>query len=245
KGETILRPGQRLIRLEPDTVEPDVNPQIRLITWNDGYAVFEKPAPLPMHPCGRFHLNTMTSLLDEAFPEVKFRPAHRLDANTTGVVVFSIHRDLSRKIQRQFEKQQAQKRYLCRVIGQPAEENFTCDLPLSSQPDEQGLRGVDETDGLAASTEFRVLHRFEDGTSLVEAIPKTGRTNQIRVHLWALGFPIQGDPVYLPHQQRQTAQTLSVADPPMCLHAQELKFFCPHTGEEVTFTATRPDWAAF
>jgi 23S rRNA-/tRNA-specific pseudouridylate synthase len=96
---------------------------------------------------------------------------------------------------------------------------------------------------LAARTEFRVLKRNPDGTALLEARPLTGRTNQIRVHLWHLGFPVCGDLVYLPSKKIGDTQTLAVGDLPLCLHAWQIKFVHPMSKQPMSFTAPPPDWA--
>jgi UPF0176 protein len=239
----IVRGGQRLNRLEPNTVEPAVNAAIDVLAWENEYVVFSKPAPLPMHPCGQFHRNSMTHLLSLAFPGERLSPAHRLDSNTTGVVVFSRSRQAAAMIQRQFEQGTAAKTYLCRVVGQPAWEATVSRQPISSQPAEHGFRVVDEADGDSAETAFRVLHRFPDGETLCEAVPRTGRTNQIRVHLWDLGHPIVGDPIYLAEKQLGNRQTLTPADPPMCLHAWRLAFQPAAGLSPVTYEAAPPAWA--
>lgn len=238
-----IRGGQRLIRLEPDTVEPDVNPNIGVIEWTDDYAVFNKPAPLPIHPCGRFNRNSMSEILHRAFPDVYLKPAHRLDANTTGLIVFSRSREIAKKIQPQFERGIAKKNYLCRVVGHPAWEETVSTQPISNAPAENGFRIVDEEAGDPAETHFRLLLTFENGEALVEAKPVTGRTNQIRVHLWDLGHAIVGDPAYRPSQQLGETQTLTTQDPPMCLHAYRLSLKHPRTGDEIAFETNRPSWA--
>lgn len=241
-AEVIVRSGQRLYRLEPDTMEPDVNPSIRVLAWEDDYVVFSKPAPLPMHPCGRFHRNSMTHILSLAFPGEILSPAHRLDANTTGVVVFSRSRRAAKLIQRQFEQGSIQKTYLCRVMGQPSWDEVVSQRPISSQPAEHGFRVIDNEEGDSAETAFRVLRRLAHDEALIEAIPRTGRTNQIRVHLWDLGHPIVGDPVYLPERLLGTRQSLTPADPPMCLHAWRLVFQSPKDAQPVSYEADRPAW---
>ena len=243
-AETIVRSGQRLHRLEPNTIEPAVNPAIRIIAWEDEYVVFSKPAPLPMHPCGRFHRNSMTNLLSLAFPGERLSPAHRLDSNTTGIVVFARSRRGAKLIQRQFEQGSAEKTYLCRVAGHPCWNETVSRQPISAQPADQGFRVVDEQAGDAAETAFRVVQRFTNGEALIEATPRTGRTNQIRVHLWDLGYPLVGDPVYFPGKQLGARQTLTPADPPMCLHAWRLTFQPAADQPQVTYEADRPPWAA-
>lgn len=242
-ADVIVRGGQRLSRIDPETTEPAVNAAIRVLAWEDDYVVFNKPAPLPMHPCGRFNRNSMTEILSLAFPGQHFSPAHRLDSNTTGIVVFSRSRQAAKAIQRQFEGGLASKKYVCRVQGHPSWDETTSTQPISRGPGENGFRVVDP-DGDAAETAFRVLARCANGEALVEAVPRTGRTNQIRVHLWDAGHPIVGDPVYLAAQQLGTRQTIAPSDPPMCLHARQLSFARPADGVVVTYETALPQWAA-
>jgi len=242
-AETIVRAGQRLTRLEPETTEPAVNPAVGVLAWEDEFVVFNKPAPLPMHPCGRFNRNSLTEILSLAFPGEHLTPAHRLDSNTTGIVIFSRSRRSAKAIQRQFEQTTASKTYLCRVVGQPDWQEMLSTEPISSRPAEHGFRVVDRDGGDTAETAFRVLKRVPNGEALIEATPRTGRTNQIRVHLWHLGFPLVGDPSYLPGQQLGRQQTLTPNDPPMCLHAWRLSFAHPADGTTVSVEAAPPRWA--
>ena len=239
-ADAVVRGGQRLVRLEPDTVEPDVRAAVRVIAWTPEFAVFDKPAPLPMHPCGRFHHNTLTGLLERALPGEKLRPVHRLDANTTGLVLMARSRDAARVMQPQFEQGRARKTYVCRVHGRPDWGETTVDQPISRKPAAGGFRVID-ANGDRAVTRLRLLE--SDGqTSLLRAEPVTGRTNQIRVHLWHLALPIVGDPTYRPGGLFGDTQTLSVVDDPMCLHAEELHFSDP-TGRPQQVRAERPPWA--
>jgi UPF0176 protein len=238
----VVRGGQRLVRIDPETTEPDVNATIHVVAWEGDYVVFNKPAPLPMHPCGRYHRNTMTEILGLAFPGERLSPAHRLDANTTGIVVFSRSRPAAKAIQRQFEDGLAAKTYLCLVEGHPSWHDITSTEPISCVAGEHGFRVVNP-EGDAAETAFRVLARCATGETLVEAVPRTGRTNQIRVHLWHLGHPIVGDPVYLAGGQLGQRQTIAPTDPPMCLHAWRLSFARPADGAAVTYETAPPEWA--
>jgi RluA family pseudouridine synthase len=241
--DRVLRGGQRLVRVEPATTEPPVNTGVRILAWEDDYVVFDKPAPLPMHPCGRFNRNTLTKILGLAFPGEKFSPAHRLDANTTGIVVFTRNRKAARAIQRQFERGEASKTYLCRVVGHPSWEEMISRERIASKPLQNGFRVIDEKSGDSAETVFRVVFRRPNGEAIIEAIPRTGRTNQIRIHLWSLGYPVVGDPAYLPQQQLGAEQTLAPGSPPMCLHAWRLAFARPVDDATVAFETKRPLWA--
>ncbi len=235
--------GTRVYLLERAQVEPDVDAGIRIVHEDEAIVVLEKPAPLPMHPCGRFHRNTLQKILLAAYAPQKPQPAHRLDANTAGLVVCSRTRRFARLLQPQFERGAVGKIYLARVQGSPERDEFLCDAPIGIEPGPAGSRGTGE-EGLAARTEFRVLARHDDGTALLEARPITGRTNQIRVHLWQLGMPVSGDPAYLRGGKMGDRQTLALGAPPLCLHAWKLSFRHPVTGAQMSFETEMPAWAA-
>jgi RluA family pseudouridine synthase len=237
----IMRAGERLLHKMPATLEPDVAADIRILHEDDAIVVVHKPAPLPMHPCGRFNRNSLSYLLSLVYHPNHLRPAHRLDADTSGVVVFSKSREIAGVLQPQFETGGVSKRYFARVHGSPAEEMFECHVALAVDPSVGGVRLPDET-GTPASTKFRRLQHFEDGTSLLEVTPVTGRTNQIRAHLWQLNLPIVGDPIYLRDRQLGVAKSLSIADPPLCLHAAAIEFVHPLTQQRVRFESAAPPW---
>jgi len=245
--DRMVRAGEFFAQLRPATVEPPVNADIRLLHEDDAIVVLAKPAPLPMHPSGRFQRNTLAHLLTQAWPPHGLRPAHRLDANTSGLVVCAKTRRHAARLQPQFARGEVEKVYLTRVHGRPARDAFACDAPISDTPGFAGTRTCDPGEGTArtARTEFRILaYRESDDTTLVEARPLTGRTHQIRLHLQTLGLPIVGDPLYgRAAAEAGTAQTLSPDDPPLCLHCGKLTFTHPTTGERVTFEAEGPAWA--
>jgi len=246
----IVRAGEQFAHLQIAQIEPEVCGEIEILHEDDALVVVNKPAPLPMHPSGRFNRNSLQWILNAVYAPLKLRPAHRLDANTTGVVVCCKTRAVSSQVQTQFEwsqgeRSQVEKVYLVRVQGHVPWSERVCDAAISADVQECGGRGIDVA-GLPSRTEFTVLAHQSDGTSLLEARPRTGRTNQIRIHLWSLGFPVLGDPLYLSGQQHGNLQTLSLADAlqqPMCLHARSLTLTHPLTGERVTYTAPAPAWA--
>ncbi len=238
----IVRAGERYRHIFPNVTEPEVNGAVEILHEDEALIVLNKPAPLPMHAGGRFYRNTLTHLLHTVYHPQRPHPAHRLDANTTGVVLVTRTQHFAGRLQPQFERGEVEKTYLVRAQGQPLEDFFSCDAPISVSSGELGSRTVDVEGGLIARTEFRVIERHGDGTTLMEARPLTGRTNQIRVHLWHLGFPICGDTVYLPGQQFGDTQTLSMDDPPLCLHAWRIKFVHPMSQQPVEFTAPPPAW---
>ena len=237
-----VRGGQRFLHKMPATKEPDVVGDIRIVHEDDALIVVDKPAPLPMHPCGRFNRNTLSWILREAFRPLQPRPAHRLDANTSGLVLLCKNRRVSRPVHAQFADGTVEKTYIARIQGEPAADSFASVTPISAEPSARGIR-VGDSNGLPARTEFQVLRRYGDGTTLVEARPRTGRTNQIRIHLWDLGMSICGDPAYLADRQLGTRQTLSPQDPPMCLHAQRISLRHPLSDIQQTFTTELPEWS--
>lgn len=249
--DRIVRAGERFGRLFPALSEPAVNVDIGMLYEDNQLIVLNKPAPLPMHPCGRFNRNSLEWILHQVYAPAKPRPAHRLDANTTGVVVFTKSRGIAAKVQPQFERGEVRKTYLAHVQGnvtadglqlQPGVQ-FRCDAPISRDSQDHGGRVIAD-DGLPSATEFQVLSVLSDGTAILVVNPLTGRTNQIRVHLWHLGLPIVGDPLYLAGQKLGDEQTVSREAPPLHLHAWKLELNHPTTGDRMKFEAPVPAWAA-
>jgi len=239
----IVRSGERVLQVFPPEIEPPVSTEIRVLYEDEALLVVNKPAPLPMHSGGRFHRNTLQHILNIACAPFPPRAVHRLDANTTGVVLFARTRNFCRVLQRQFLDGKVEKLYLVRVSGHPANDEFSCDAPISSEPETLGTRSIDEQGGLPARTDFKVMERRADGTALLEAKLSTGRTNQIRLHLRHLGHPVCGDPAYLPGGLTGDVQTLDPDAPPVQLHAWKISFRHPRSGEPMQFEAGRPDWA--
>jgi UPF0176 protein len=266
-AEESVREGQRLIQHMPNTIEPKINPDIRLIHEDEALVVLNKPAPLPCHPGGRFNRNTLLSLVSKAYPNEKLRLPHRLDAMTTGVIVLPRKYRPARQVQAQFESHSVGKTYLARVHGVPEWTEQSCTAAIATEPcNELGAREVRE-DGKSAETHFRRLAIFADQTSLVEARPITGRTNQIRIHLKELGLPIVGDTIYgqteadadvnvfggdvsgeqldRPAASSESAtQASSIrSNNPLCLHAWKIELDHPTSGERVCYEAPKPDWS--
>ncbi len=239
-ADHVLKTGRRLIHIIPHTVEPPVNADIEILFEDDGLLVVNKPAPLPMHPCGRFNRNSLQYILEQLIHPFRPRPVHRLDSNTSGIVVCAKMKRVAAGLQPQFENGTVRKRYVAKVHGHPVDDAFESTAAISREPTQTGGRAIDP-DGLASHTKFTVSERRDDGTSLIECIPVTGRTNQIRLHLWDLGHPIVGDPMYLPGKQLGAKQTLEPGDPSLCLHAASIEFEHPTTRERMTFEVA-PKW---
>jgi len=157
---------------------------------------------------------------------------HRLDRDTSGVLVMALGLDVQRHLSRQFELRQVDKQYLAVVEGEPAEEQGEIDLPLRKDFDRPPRHCVDREQGRPASTRWQVLERQRDRTRL-RLEPITGRSHQLRVHLAALGHPILGDPLYASPTALAMAERLQ-------LHAESLTLTHPATGERMTWTAPCP-----
>ncbi len=239
-ADRLVRAGERFFRKQSGMVEPDINPSIQILHEDDAIVVINKSAPLPMHSGGRFHRNTLQWILSEAYAPFHPRPAHRLDANTTGVLVFSRSHRFAKMLQSQFVGRTVEKTYLAVVGGHPPDDEFVCEAPIGTEPGLLGARAIDPS-GLSARTEFRIISRQADGTALIEARPITGRTNQIRIHLWHLGWPVSGDPAYLPDGNLGESMTLDPLDAPMKLHAWKIAFNHPLHRKRVEFEAPVPD----
>ena len=191
-----VRAGWRIQHHVPQTTEPEVSADVAFLYEDDAIIAIDKPAPLPMHPCGRFNRNTLQYFLGLVYEGEQIRILHRLDAATTGVVLLARKKSAANEIQQQFKRSEIEKTYLARVKGIPEQDSFSCDAPISNGPNSEfGLRTV-TSDGLPSLTTFEAIERFDDGTTLLKCFPKTGRTNQIRLHLRHLGFPIVGDRDY-------------------------------------------------
>lgn len=241
-ADHIVRAGERYQQTMPVAAEPDVNVDIKIVHEDAAVILVRKPAPLPMHPCGRFHRNTLQTIMNHIY-RPNARPIHRLDANTAGLVLYAKNRRFSAVMQRQILDGTLEKTYLVCVQGHPAWEQTTCEMPVSDHPSIAGSREIDEAEGLPSRTDFKVLRQNANNTTLLEARLHSGRTHQIRLHLWHLGFPVCGDATYLTNEQVAPTQTLPTDAPPMQLHAWKLSFFHPITGERMEFQDEIPMWA--
>lgn len=237
-----VRAGEIYRHSQPATIEPPVSTDVVILHEDEAIVVVHKPAPLPTHPSGRYNRNTLQHWMRQLYHPQNPRPVHRLDSNTTGLTLWARTRHFAAHLQQQFQAGTVDKRYLARVAGHPVDDEFQCDAAIRSAPGPLGSRGVDEEDGLPSRTEFQVLSRDPDGTALLECRPITGRTNQIRVHLWELGHSIVGDPVYRPAKSLGEVQTLGPDDAPLCLHAWRLTFTHPLAHVSTSFEAAPPGW---
>lgn len=156
---------------------------------------------------------------------------HRLDRDTSGVMIFALTPHAQRHLGLQFEKRQTKKTYVARVWGQMAEKTGTVDLPLIVDWPNRPLQKVCHETGKSAQTDWRVMRSTVDETR-VRLMPKTGRSHQLRVHMLALGHPILGDPFYATDKARN--------HPRLMLHSETLQFRHPDGGQGTRITAKAP-----
>jgi RluA family pseudouridine synthase len=194
------------------------------------FLIVNKPAGMPVLPDGwEKDAPYLVKLLDVKYG--KLWVVHRLDKITSGVMVFARTAEAHRVLNMQFEQHKVQKVYHAIVLGEPEWDQHTARHPLRLNVGHSHRTVVDHSKGKPSETVFRVLERYR-GFSLLEAIPASGRTHQVRVHAYALGFPLLGDSLY------HAPDTELIARP--ALHALSLTFKHPSTCERVTFTATYP-----
>lgn len=163
------------------------------------------------------------------FPEVLL--VHRLDRDTSGIMVFALTAQAQRHLGMQFEKRQTQKTYVAQVWGRMEDATGTVDLPIGVDWPNRPRQMVDYENGRPAVTEWRVVRYLENSTR-VQLFPKTGRSHQLRVHMQQIGHPILGDPFY--------ADGAALQAPRLMLHSENLRFRHPDGGMGVSFTAKCP-----
>jgi 23S rRNA pseudouridine1911/1915/1917 synthase len=198
-----LRPGD-MVRGEfpvvAEELEPDPGPLARLLT-TDGFVAVDKPAGMVMHPGAGTDSGTLAHRLVAHFPELAGvghprRPGivHRLDKDTSGVLVIARTPTMYSHLAKSFEHRKMRKRYLVIARGTPDPPRGRIDAPIGRHPVHRTRMAVARR-GRPAVTDYRVLDHA-GGVALVEARPTTGRTHQIRVHMAAIGHPILGDATY-------------------------------------------------
>jgi len=213
---TVLQEHDFIVTRMGRRQEPPVDRTLDVLFENQHVRIFNKGAPLPVHPCGRYFKNSMTELLKEAYPDEVPRPVQRLDALTTGLVVFAKTRPSAAVLMREFSGNRVQKEYWALVEGVPEKRAFEVNAPIGKVNGSVRAVGPELPNSKSARTAFECLGS-RNGRSLLKAMPHTGRTNQIRVHLAHIGLPLVNDPVY---------GTPSPDLPALGLHATRLRFNC-------------------
>lgn len=198
---------------------------------DDALLVVDKPAGLPSVPGRTPELHDcMASRVQALVPDALV--VHRLDMATSGLLVFARSKAVQRALGDAFAQRRVVKRYEAVVAGELAQDAGEIDLPLIADWPRRPLQKVDTESGKPSLTRFEVIAR-QPGRTRVALMPLTGRSHQLRVHLMALGHPILGDTLYAPPD-------VAALSPRLLLHASELGFSHPLSGEALRFTSPVP-----
>jgi len=203
---------------------------IEIIHRGEDYLIINKPSGLLSVP-GKSEPDCVQSRLLKQVPEAL--TIHRLDMATSGIMIFALTPHAQRHLGLQFEKRQIDKIYIARIDGNPAQDSGEIDLPLIADWPNRPRQMVCHERGKSALTRWKILDREEDAAR-VALYPKTGRSHQLRVHMFELGHPILGDRIY-------AEDRIFNAAPRLQLHAQTLRFREPIGGKSVSYQI-KPDF---
>ncbi len=205
-----------------DIYSPPTDP-LEILHDDHEVLLVNKPAGLLSVPGKGEHLSDcLMTRVQAIFPQALL--VHRLDRDTSGVMVFGLTPHAQRHLGLQFEKRQTKKTYVARVWGDVVEDTGTIDLPLIVDWPNRPRQMVDHQNGKQAITDWKVMRR-QNGTTRMRLMPKTGRSHQLRVHMVAIGHPILGDPFYAEGPTREF--------PRLMLHAEELRIRHPDGGQSL------------
>lgn len=197
-----------------------------VIYADDDIIVANKPSGLLSVPGrGDDKYESLASHLDHHYPGARI--VHRLDMDTSGIMVLARHAEAHRHLSRQFQDRQTAKRYLAVCIGKPNATHGSIKLPMRCDWENRPLQMIDFYHGKYAETHWQLIEQYND-RFLVELTPVTGRSHQLRLHMKSLGHPILGDNLYADLTSLKMASRL-------LLHAAELSFFHPKNEQWLTF----------
>lgn len=211
------------------TYSPPMDP-LEVLHLDHEVILVDKPAGLLSVPGkGPDLADCLLTRVQAAFPDALL--VHRLDRDTSGVMIFAMTPYAQRHLGLQFEKRMTKKTYVARVMGVPQEKTGTIDLPLIVDWPNRPRQMVCHETGKSAQTDWRVI-KDDGSTARVRLTPHTGRSHQLRVHMLSLGHPILGDPFY--------ASGAALEYPRMMLHSEELRFKHPDGGQSTKVRSKAP-----
>jgi 23S rRNA pseudouridine1911/1915/1917 synthase len=237
---TIDIPPRKEYKALPEKIPVDI------IYEDDDLIIINKPAGMVVHPAFGNFTGTLVNALLYHYPDLpepvrknkeypldnsRLGIVHRLDKNTSGLIIVTKNQASMTKVAAQFEKRIVKKTYLAVVEGKTAKKG-NINAPIGRSSYDRKKMTVNLIAGKASETSFKLV-KYVGPCSLIEVYPKTGRMHQIRVHMAHIGFPIIGDKDYW-------KGILGVNIPRQMLHAHKITFIHPSTGKEVTFTSGLP-----
>ena len=212
-----------------DVDSPFPEEEFKILYEDDDIIVADKPSGMLAVPGRTLKVSLQERLQRRAGPGTDIRACHRLDMDTSGLMVFAKGADCLAVLQQQFERHEVEKSYIARLCpGKPLAESGRISLPLMLDYDDRPRQMVDFQEGKQAVTDWELLRTLPGGEALVRFTPLTGRTHQLRVHAahpLGLGRPIAGDRLYGGGPGR------------LCLHAAALSFTHPRSGQRLSFTS--------
>lgn len=261
-----LRPGNQVVVQQIEVPREGPAPQdipLAILHEDEAIVVVDKPAGMIVHPAKGHWEGTLASALAHHFGRLSGRGGptrpgivHRLDRDTSGIIVVAKNDQVHDALAAQFKARQVVKEYLAIVAGVPGLDRDVIDEPIGTHPTHREKKAIRREDPTArpAVTQYEVLERFSD-YALLRALPKTGRTHQIRIHLAHAGFPVLCDRLYggrsqltelelIPRDKVAEASAAANSPEPLlkrqALHAHRLTLTHPASGEQKTFEAALP-----
>lgn len=242
-----LRADDEILVRRPPLVPAELIPEeveFTILHEDEDLVVLSKPPGLVVHPaCGHhsgtlvhgllFHCDNLSGISGVERPGI----VHRLDRDTSGAMVVAKNDKAHHGLVEQFKSREVEKIYRAIVDGIPERPRGRIAMPIGRHPSQRRKMAVNENQGKAAVSNYRVLETFPGNLSYIEVRLETGRTHQIRVHMAALGCPVAGDEVY-GRKNRKLYEELGIGR--QCLHSYSLGFTHPGSGERLSFTA--PLW---
>lgn len=231
--------GQKvtLIRLSPDSPNDIIGLKVPVVFENDDFVILNKPAGLSMHPSANCLFKTLTYWLRINRPEEKINPCHRIDKETSGLVICAKNRRAESLIKKLFMNNAIKKTYIAVVTGRILAQTIRIPLALQRDRGLVAIRMIADNEGKEALTRVRpIFYDHVSNRSLVMCRPKTGRQHQIRAHLSEIGHPIVGDKLYSHGEQffddycrRRPNIESELTHPRHALHAWGLSFCLKNT----------------
>ncbi|MDP6891500.1 MAG: RluA family pseudouridine synthase [Phycisphaerales bacterium] len=215
-----------------DGHHPNAPPGLPGVLHKDEWlVVFSKPVPMLSVPgIGPEKADCLASRAAKAFPGARI--VHRLDRDTSGVIVMAFDADTHRSLSIQFQDRLVEKHYEAIVFGEPPEDEGLIDAAMRKDLENPPRQCIDSIQGKSSQTAWQIIERLGDRTRL-KLTPRTGRSHQLRLHLQHIGHPILGDDLYAPPEVAAMSGRL-------CLHATELTFTHPATACRVSYHNATP-----